>query len=176
MCPVCGGRGRCSTCRVRITQGLEGQPTPEAAELATLTRIGAPENVRLACQFRPVHNVSVVPHPRHRQHRIKTQLARQNAGGRERRVECSSGDLLDFTRIARTTGCLPTPVFLLNRYFEVVGEAVESSGGVVDKFIGDGRSRSSDEGPAVKPAAGTVGRRPGCRKESGRSTRLSKGS
>ncbi|MFC0809693.1 adenylate cyclase CyaC [Ensifer sp. P24N7] len=134
---VCGGRGRCSTCRVRITQGLEGQPTPEAAELATLTRIGAPENVRLACQFRPVHNVSVVPILDTDSIGIKTQLARQNAGGRERRVAVLFCDLRDFTRIAEHRLPYDT-VFLLNRYFEVVGEAVESSGGVVDKFIGDG--------------------------------------
>ncbi|MEY9162544.1 ferredoxin [Sinorhizobium fredii] len=60
---VCGGRGRCSTCRVRVIEGLDGQPAPEAAELATLSRIGAPDNVRLACQFRPTNNVTVVPIP-----------------------------------------------------------------------------------------------------------------
>ncbi|WP_424540322.1 2Fe-2S iron-sulfur cluster-binding protein, partial [Sinorhizobium medicae] len=97
---VCGGRGRCSTCRVRITQGLENQPAPEAAELATLTRIGAPENIRLACQFRPVHNVSVVPILNTDSIGVKTQIARQNAGGRERRVAVLFCDLRDFTRIA----------------------------------------------------------------------------
>ena len=25
---VCGGRGRCSTCRVRVIEGLDGQPRP----------------------------------------------------------------------------------------------------------------------------------------------------
>ncbi|ABR61196.1 2Fe-2S iron-sulfur cluster binding domain-containing protein [Sinorhizobium medicae] len=134
---VCGGRGRCSTCRVRITQGLENQPAPEAAELATLTRIGAPENIRLACQFRPVHNVSVVPILNTDSIGVKTQIARQNAGGRERRVAVLFCDLRDFTRIAEHRLPYDT-VFLLNRYFEVVGEAVEGSGGVIDKFIGDG--------------------------------------
>ncbi|WP_322884939.1 adenylate/guanylate cyclase domain-containing protein [Sinorhizobium medicae] len=134
---VCGGRGRCSTCRVRITQGLENQPAPEAAELATLTRIGAPENIRLACQFRPVHNVSVVPILNTDSIGVKTQIARQNSGGRERRVAVLFCDLRDFTRIAEHRLPYDT-VFLLNRYFEVVGEAVEGSGGVIDKFIGDG--------------------------------------
>ncbi|WEX76696.1 adenylate/guanylate cyclase domain-containing protein [Sinorhizobium numidicum] len=134
---VCGGRGRCSTCRVRVIQGLEGQPKPEAAELATLTRIGAPENVRLACQFRPVHSVTVVPILDTDSLGIKTQLARQNGGGRERRVAVLFCDLRDFTRIAEHKLPYDT-VFLLNRYFEMVGGAVEGSGGVVDKFIGDG--------------------------------------
>src|ERR1051325_6820417 len=30
---VCGGRGRCSTCRVRVTRGLEALPPAKAAEL-----------------------------------------------------------------------------------------------------------------------------------------------
>lgn len=134
---VCGGRGRCSTCRVRVIEGLVGQPAPEAAELATLSRIGAPENVRLACQFRPTHNVTVVPILDTDSLGIKTQLARQNGGGRERRVAVLFCDLRDFTRIAEHKLPYDT-VFLLNSYFEMVGEAVEGSGGVIDKFIGDG--------------------------------------
>ena len=58
---VCGGRGRCSTCRVRVLKGLEDQPGPTPKEQATLRRIKAADNVRLACQFRPVHPLTVVP-------------------------------------------------------------------------------------------------------------------
>jgi adenylate cyclase len=47
---VCGGRGRCSTCRIRISQGLSRQPLPSAAEQKVLQRIGAAPNVRLARQ------------------------------------------------------------------------------------------------------------------------------
>ncbi len=58
---MCGGRARCSTCRVRITAGAEHCPPPEAAERATLARIDAPGDVRLACQLRPTGNISVIP-------------------------------------------------------------------------------------------------------------------
>lgn len=134
---VCGGRGRCSTCRVRVIQGLEDQPTPEDAELATLTRIGAPDNVRLACQFRPVHNVTVVPILDSDSLGIKKQIGREEGEGRERRIAVLFCDLRSFTSIAEHKLPFDT-VFLLNRYFEMVGEAVEDSGGVIDKFIGDG--------------------------------------
>ena len=50
---VCGGRGRCSTCRVRIGRGLDLLEAPSSAEQRVLARIGAPDNVRLACQVRP---------------------------------------------------------------------------------------------------------------------------
>jgi adenylate cyclase len=39
---ICGARGRCSACRVRVLHGLERLATPTAAELVTLQRIRAP--------------------------------------------------------------------------------------------------------------------------------------
>ena len=62
---VCGGRGRCSTCRVRVLQGVQQLPPPEAAEARVLTRLGTAPNVRLACQLRPLHDLAVLPllHP-----------------------------------------------------------------------------------------------------------------
>jgi adenylate cyclase len=46
---VCGGRGRCSTCRIRILGDLAGFPAPSAAEQAVLERVHAAPGVRLAC-------------------------------------------------------------------------------------------------------------------------------
>jgi adenylate cyclase len=62
---VCGGRGRCSTCRVRVEKGLEGLPPPSGAEAVTLKSIEAPGNIRLACQIRPSSEltVAIVSHP-----------------------------------------------------------------------------------------------------------------
>jgi adenylate cyclase len=57
---MCGGRARCSTCRIRVTSGAEHCLPPGAAEKATLTRIRAREGVRLACQLRPSGDISVV--------------------------------------------------------------------------------------------------------------------
>ncbi len=58
---MCGGRARCSTCRVRVTAGAEGCPPSAPDEQATLQRIGAPPDVRLACQLRPTSDISVIP-------------------------------------------------------------------------------------------------------------------
>ncbi len=134
---VCGGRGRCSTCRVRVTQGIESLPPPSPGELAVLKRVNAAPNVRLACQIRPLHNLSIVP------------LLPPNAGprdarpkaahlqGREREIAVLFGDLRSFTHLSEHK--LPYDVvFLLNRYFAAMGQAIEHAGGHVDKFIGDG--------------------------------------
>ena len=58
---VCGGRGRCSTCRVRVLEGLDTLPPPSGAEAITLRSIEAPANVRLACQIRPTTSLTVSP-------------------------------------------------------------------------------------------------------------------
>nr|WP_316653836.1 adenylate/guanylate cyclase domain-containing protein [uncultured Gellertiella sp.] len=134
---VCGGRGRCSTCRVKVMGGLEGQPEPSALEKATLERIGAPANVRLACQFRPDRDLSISPVLRAAPNASRASAARENAGGRERQLAILFCDLREFTRLSEEKLPFDT-MFLLNRYFEMVGEAVEQSGGVIDKFIGDG--------------------------------------
>lgn len=58
---MCGGRARCSTCRVSVVSGEERCPPPEPAEAATLARIRARKDVRLACQLRPQGDVRVIP-------------------------------------------------------------------------------------------------------------------
>lgn len=134
---VCGGRGRCSTCRVRISRGAEELPAPSEAERKVLQRISAAPNVRLACQTRPGADVSVVPLL------PPTATARDGfarAGhmpGQERELAILFADIRAFTRLSEHK--LPYDVvFLLNRYFGAMGSAVEQAGGRVDKFIGDG--------------------------------------
>src|SRR6266508_1020442 len=57
----CGGRARCSTCRVRVTSGADSCPEPAPLERATLERIGAEPDMRLGCQLRPYGDISVSP-------------------------------------------------------------------------------------------------------------------
>ena len=134
---VCGGRGRCSTCRVKVTDGLDGQPEAGQVERATLQRISAEDDVRLACQFKPVSDVSVMPLLAPRPERDAPVQIRPSAPGHEQVIAVLFCDMRNFTTIADQR--LPYDiVFLLNRYFAIVGEAVEKAGGRLDKFIGDG--------------------------------------
>ena len=134
---VCGGRGRCSTCRIRVSRGLEHQPPASPDEAAVLARIGAAPNMRLACQLRPAADLAVAPllPPTAT---AGAARARGGAGqGQEQEIAILFADLRDFTRLSERK--LPYDVvFVLNRYFEAMGRAVEDSGGHVDKFIGDG--------------------------------------
>src|SRR4030095_474111 len=62
---VCGGRARCTTCRVQIAKATGELPEANELEAAALRRIRAPNNVRLACQLRPQVDLTVQPllHP-----------------------------------------------------------------------------------------------------------------
>jgi adenylate cyclase len=132
---VCGGRGRCSTCRVRITRGLELLEPPSRAEREVLMRISAPPAVRLACQLRPTADLAAAS--------LLSPAVGPEAAftspsqGEELELAVLFCDLRHFTRLAERK--LPYDVvFVLNRYFEAMGGAVQESGGRIDKFIGDG--------------------------------------
>src|SRR6266550_612854 len=58
---MCGGRARCSTCRVRVVDGASRCPPPGPDERRTLERVRASPDVRLACQLRPDMDIGVVP-------------------------------------------------------------------------------------------------------------------
>jgi adenylate cyclase len=134
---VCGGRGRCSTCRVRIEGGLDTLPRPRSEEQRVLERIGAPPAVRLACQLRPTRDVAVaplLPGSAGPAHAVPRGDAR---GGREQEIAVLFADLRGFTRLAEHK--LPYDVvFILNRYCEAVGGAITRGGGVPNQFTGDG--------------------------------------
>jgi adenylate cyclase len=134
---VCGGRGRCSTCRVRVSDGLERLPPASDAERKVLERVGAPPNVRLACQTRPTANISVVPVLPPTASARDAQPRPGYLQGHEEEIAVLFADLRAFTQLAEHK--LPYDVvFLLNRYFRAMGTAVEATGGQLDKFIGDG--------------------------------------
>src|SRR5436305_3495632 len=57
---VCGGRARCSTCRIRVIGDCDSLPEPSKREAFVLNRVGAGADpaIRLACQLRPETDLS----------------------------------------------------------------------------------------------------------------------
>jgi adenylate cyclase len=132
---ICGGRARCSTCRIRITHGGEELPQPSDLERATLERVRAPAQVRLACQLRPRNDIAVVP------------MIPARMGARGMRIAIDEGveltatalciDLRDSTGLA--AGKLPyDSLFIVDRYVHCVSSAIAAHGGYVTSVAGDG--------------------------------------
>ena len=133
---VCGGRARCTTCRVLVTKGLEQLPQPSGLEAKALARIGATSAMRLACQISPTADIAVLP------------LMPADAGaadgsirggleGRERSITILFTDLRASTGLAE--GKLPYDVlFILNQFFHEMTQALAASNGHYSQFTGDG--------------------------------------
>jgi adenylate cyclase len=135
---LCGGRGRCSTCRVLILKGLESLPDPSPSEQAILKRISAPPRVRLACQIRPTRDLSI-------QILLPVEIPDSQIDwdeeafkwGVERRATALFVDLRAFDRLSHSQ--LPYDlVVLLNRFVAEMRQAIEAHGGRVTMFLSDG--------------------------------------
>jgi adenylate cyclase len=138
---ACGGNGRCSTCRVLITEGLEHCDPRSEKERSIEEALGFPPDIRLACQTSVHGNVSarrlVLD-----DHDIElTSLVIQNASperiGVEKHVAILFADIRGFTSFSESL--LPYDVIhVLNRYFRLMDDVVREFGGRIDNIMGDG--------------------------------------
>jgi adenylate cyclase len=136
---VCGGRARCSTCRVRVVSDRSKLPRPSGREAFVLARVGASKDpsIRLACQLRPQTDVAVIPVlPPH----VGVDFVRNRRSiniGEERYVVSMFIDMRGSTKL--TEERLPFDiVFLINRFVEAASQAVTEAGGQPNQFVGDG--------------------------------------
>ena len=138
---LCGGRARCSTCRVRIVEGHDGLNDRTRAEAAMATRLDFPDEIRLACQTGAKGSVRLW---RLILDEVDLDMASQlGAGhyvgpvGREVEATVMFIDVAGFTTMSEH---LPPYdiVHILNRFFSRAEAAVESHGGQIDNYVGDG--------------------------------------
>lgn len=136
---VCGGRARCSTCRVLIMEGGDTLPLPGAAEKALLDRIAAPPNVRLACQIRPTEPILVqILMPVTANGYSQTDWADEAYdAGAEAVATVLFIDLRAFTALTKTQFPYDL-VALLNRYMSEIQQAIEAHGGKATMYLSDG--------------------------------------
>jgi len=137
---ACGGKAKCSTCRIWILTGAEACPPKESLERELTSRLGLTGDIRLACQLRPTGDITfrrlvldetdlLIANQLHRSATSKT--------GEVKSVVLFFSDVVGFTSFSETL----TPydvMYLLNRYFAQVGELIEWNDGYIDKFVGDG--------------------------------------
>jgi len=160
---VCGGKARCSTCRIRIVGDLAALPKPSRREAYVLERVGASADpaVRLACQLRPVADVAFFLVFPPQTNAASFRRSGRVAIGEERYVVSMFVDMRRSTSISEKRLPFDT-MFFINRFLAAVSQAVEEAGGQPNQFIGDGvlalfgLDRSSDV--ACRQALDAIGR------------------
>ena len=107
------------------------------AEQRVLNRVKASPDVRLACQLRPLHNLTVYPLLSPQAHASAGFAQPTHMADQEQEIAILFADLRGFTRLAEPKFPYDV-VFFLNRYFEAIGEAIKQAGGIANQFTGDG--------------------------------------
>ena len=133
---VCGGRARCTTCRVRVGNGLNDLAPPNELESSALARIGAGKDVRLACQLRPSTDLAITPLVLANQSLNKT-LHSGGVHGHEEYVVAMFVDMRGSTDLGERVLAYDV-VFILNRFFTELSDALSESNGHYAQFAGDG--------------------------------------
>src|SRR3954471_6132663 len=135
---VCGGRARCSTCRIRVIGDCAALPEPSQREAFVLNRVGtADPSIRLACQLRPTSDLSFfqlfLPHA------VSPSAGASNPTriGQERYLVSMFVDMRGSTKLAEKRLPFDTG-FIVNRFLGAVSQAVLESGGMPNQFVGDG--------------------------------------
>ena len=136
---VCGGRARCSTCRIRVVSDRSALPPPSAREAFVLSRVGGATNpaIRLACQLRPRSDIAFIPIlPPF----VGADFVRKRSSinlGEERYIVSMFVDMRGSTKFAEARLPFDT-IFLVNRFLGAASQAVVDAGGQPNQFIGDG--------------------------------------
>ena len=133
---VCGGKARCTTCRIHVVSHEGDLPVPTALESNAIERAGLEADVRLACQLKPTKDLTIIPlvNP---ENSLDGATNRRALSGKEQETVVLFIDLRDFTKLSEKK--LPYDVvYILNKYYAVCGKIIEEQGGRLDKFIGDG--------------------------------------
>jgi len=133
---VCGGRARCTTCRVRVHGGQADLPPPNDLEARALERIKAGPDIRLACQLYPCADLAVTPLVMAAQP-LATSLHTGGVQGHEEYVVAMFVDMRGSTNLGERVLAYDV-VFILNRFFTELSQALSATHGHYAQFAGDG--------------------------------------
>lgn len=137
----CGGIARCSTCRVKVLQGLNNCSPPTADEQAIASMMRFDPQVRLACQTVATGEVKlrrlVLESEDVDLDSLFIMGVEPCAIGIEKHIFIMFSDIKGFTSYSEDL--MPYDViYALNLYFKRVGPVIAGHGGRIDSYMGDG--------------------------------------
>lgn len=138
---ACGGNSFCSTCRVLVQEGIENLPKRNEKEAKLSKQLGLPDEVRLACQTKPTHDVKV---RRLVLDKVDEDVILQHGEdgaprslGQVKDASVLFVDIADYTAFSEQTPAYDV-VHVLNRYFYIAGTIIKKFNGRIIDYYGDG--------------------------------------
>lgn len=139
----CGGKAKCSTCRVLVLTGGHNLTAPNEKELLLKKLLGFNENIRLACQTKVTGNdVSVRRVIRDKTDvSIYSQLDKKGDAfqevGEEKELALFFIDIRNFTPFMEKNLSFDV-IHIIRRLFKIFKTAIESHKGKIIETAGDG--------------------------------------
>lgn len=134
----CGGRARCSTCRIRILGGIDNVMPRKPREAKLADRLGWEDEIRLACQTRIVGDVTVERLVRDSQDvGLLLDEHSQTLPAQEATLAILTCELLDFDQFA-TKAPPYDQIHLLHRFLTQMGGLISAHKGRIQNYTGTG--------------------------------------
>lgn len=134
----CGGRARCSTCRVRILENLDNVQPRSAQEAKLAERMGWEDNIRLGCQARVTGPAVVERLVRDTQDvGLLLDEQTQTLPAQEMTLALLSCELLDFDAFSEKAPPYDQ-IHLLHRFLSQIGSLVSAYGGRIQSYSSAG--------------------------------------
>lgn len=133
----CGGHGRCTTCRVRILDGIQQlSPKTPAETEAAFARKWDP-SMRLACQAYPKGDVTLqrLIWSMAEVTSLQKELAPEGKA-EERPIAILFCDLRNFTSMSSDNMNFDV-AYMLNRFYTAMGEPILMNNGIIYQYVGD---------------------------------------
>ncbi|MCS7204792.1 MAG: 2Fe-2S iron-sulfur cluster-binding protein [Leptospiraceae bacterium] len=132
---ACGGNAKCTTCRVWVYAGEEHLSPKNELEERLSKKKGFRRQERLACQTKVYGNIKI---KRIVKDEVDSDIVLSYyRSGKEQALAVLFADIRDFTSFTERHLAFDV-VYVLNRFYKKMGDAILNNEGYLDKFMGDG--------------------------------------
>ena len=133
----CGGKGKCTTCRIRILEGQENLSKPTRGERKIASSRQWDPSIRLACQCFAKGNVKIQQLLWLRSQISHLQLEPiKEKKAEERAIAILFCDLRNFTGITANNLSFDM-AHMLDRFYTELGEPILRNNGIIYQYVGD---------------------------------------
>jgi class 3 adenylate cyclase len=159
----CGGNGQCTTCRIRVLDGIKNLSPRGKGEAEIAKKRRWDPTIRLACLCTAHGDVNIQRLIWSSAEINKLQLETLPEGnGEERKIAIICCDLRNFTQMT-SQNLVYDMVHMLNRFYTLLGDPILMNNGIIYQYVGDeiigvfgtaGGSNESNCEDAIRAALG----------------------